>query len=120
MNVDPSKRSALVKFKTIEAAEAAAAAYFNKAKDEHILGYPQIRVKYVTQPAPPGSAAALKQAEESAAAQAEAEEEAKKRKIAEMKRENALKRKALIEKFNSDIQMQVRRLNTEEAKLTAE
>jgi hypothetical protein len=30
VNVDPSKRSALVKFKTIEAAEAAAAAYFNK------------------------------------------------------------------------------------------
>ena len=50
MNTDLSKRSALVKFKAIEEAEAAAAAYFNKAKDEHILGVPQIRVKYINQP----------------------------------------------------------------------
>ena len=40
MNVDLSKRSALVKFKEVEEAEAAASAYFNKSKDEHILGVP--------------------------------------------------------------------------------
>jgi hypothetical protein len=46
--VDPAKKSALVKFKTIEEAEAAAAAYFSKGKDDHVLGVPTIRVKYVT------------------------------------------------------------------------
>lgn len=49
MNVDLQKRSALVKFKSIESAEKAASAYFNKTKDQHILGVPQIRVKYITQ-----------------------------------------------------------------------
>jgi hypothetical protein len=48
VNVDPAKKSALVKFKTIEEAEAAAAAYFSKGKDDHVLGVPTIRVKYVT------------------------------------------------------------------------
>ena len=46
--MDLSKRSALVKFKSIESAEAAALDYFNKPKDTHILGVPMIRVKYVT------------------------------------------------------------------------
>ncbi len=48
INVDLAKRSALVKFKQIESAARAAFAYFNKSKDEHILGVPQIRIKYVT------------------------------------------------------------------------
>lgn len=40
VNVDLQKRSALVKFKSIESAERAASAYFNKTKDQHILGVP--------------------------------------------------------------------------------
>ena len=48
MNTDTARRSAQVKFKTIEEAEAAANAFFTKARDEYILGVPQIRVKYVS------------------------------------------------------------------------
>lgn len=50
MNTDTARRSAQVKFRTIEEAEAAANAFFNKDKDDHILGYPQIRVKYIAAP----------------------------------------------------------------------
>jgi hypothetical protein len=38
----------------------------------------------------------------------------------ELRRENEVKRKTLIDQFNTDIQQQVRRLNTESAGLTAE
>ena len=51
VNTDLAKRSALVNFKAIEEAEAAAAAYFSRSKDEHIMGIPQIKIKYVTNPA---------------------------------------------------------------------
>lgn len=47
VNTDTTRRSAQVKFKTVEEAESAANAFFNKPRDEHILGVPQIRVKYV-------------------------------------------------------------------------
>ncbi len=57
INVDLGKRSALIRFKRIESAERAAAAYFNKGKDEHIMGVPQIRIKYVTQPMSAATAA---------------------------------------------------------------
>jgi hypothetical protein len=42
------KKSALIRYKRVESAEVAAAAYFNKGKDEHVMGIPQIRIKYVT------------------------------------------------------------------------
>ena len=57
INVDLSKRSALIRFKRIESAESAATAYFNKGKDEHVMGVPQIRIKYVTQPMSAAAAA---------------------------------------------------------------
>jgi len=50
VNTDLERRSAQIKFKQIEEAEAAASAYFNKPRDEHILGVPQIRIKYVQNP----------------------------------------------------------------------
>ncbi len=48
INVDLIKKSALIRYKRVESAEIAAAAYFNKGKDEHVMGIPQIRIKYVT------------------------------------------------------------------------
>ena len=44
----------------------------------------------------------------------ESEELAKKRKLNELKKEITLKRKTLMEKFNNDIQIQIRNLNKQD------
>lgn len=123
VNVDLSKRSALVKFKAIESAEAAASAYLNKSKDEHILGVPQIRVKYVTQQAgnenrqeelkEPRSGLTLQRSNSSQVSSSPIEDEASK------KKQVFEQRKAQIEQYNTDIQKQVRRLTLEGASLSA-
>lgn len=50
VNTDLERRSAMIKFKEISEAEAAAHAYFNKGREEYVLGLPQVRIKYVLNP----------------------------------------------------------------------
>ncbi len=50
VNADLERKSAMIKFKEIHEAEAAASAYFNRARDEYILGLPQVKIKYVLNP----------------------------------------------------------------------
>lgn len=50
VNCDLERKSAMVKFKEIHEAESAASAYFNKRRDDYVMGLPQVKIKYVLNP----------------------------------------------------------------------
>ena len=111
----------MVKFQHVHEAEAAASAYINKGRDEHILGVPQIRIKYVQNPgAPAFDSFGTLPLETGNSLGGTAAEDEEKRRLLEQKREEDAKRKALIESYNNDIQAQVRRLNLEGDGMTAQ
>jgi hypothetical protein len=100
VNCDLERKSAMIKFKEIHEAEAAASAYFNRPRDTYILDLPQVKIKYVLNPGvAPGVEDNSPDCHQRGAPPMtkEQEEALRLKRLNDMKRDNELKRKALIE-----------------------